>query len=223
MIAEWKTYSVQELIASRVLVIGDGYRAKNSELSNDGLPFARGGNINQGFLFDNAECLDTSNLRKAGEKISKVGDVVFTSKGTVGRFAFVQEKTPRFVYSPQLCYWRVLDSNLILPRFLYYWMQGEEFFKQYSGVKGQTDMADYVSLVKSGRRFQITFPPIEEQHRIAAVLSVLDEKIELNLQMNATLEQIAQVIFKCWFVDFKFPGFDGEFVDGLPKAGKLEK
>ena len=127
---EWRQFEVENLIASRILVISDGYRAKNSELSNHGLPFARGGNINQGFLFDDADCLDVSNLQKAGEKISKVGDVVFTSKGTVGRFAFVKESTPRFVYSPQLCFWRVLDSNFILPRFLYYWMQGREFFAQ---------------------------------------------------------------------------------------------
>ncbi|MFA5657016.1 MAG: restriction endonuclease subunit S, partial [Dysgonamonadaceae bacterium] len=50
------------------------------------------------------------------------------------------------------------------------------------------------------------------------ILSSLDEKIELNLQMNQTLEAMAQAIFKEWFVNFNFPGFDGELVDGLPKG-----
>lgn len=57
---------------------------------------------------------------------------------------------------------------------------------------------------------------LDEQSRIASILSSLDDKIELNLQINKTLEAIAQAIFKEWFVDFRFPGFDGEMVDGLP-------
>lgn len=58
---------------------------------------------------------------------------------------------------------------------------------------------------------------------IAEILSALDEKIELNLEMNRTLEKIAQATFKHWFVDFQFPGFDGELVDGLPKGWKYGK
>lgn len=57
-----------------------------------------------------------------------------------------------------------------------------------------------------------------EQQQIAQILSSLDDKIELNLQMNQTLEAMAQAIFKEWFVNFNFPGFDGELVDGLPKG-----
>jgi type I restriction enzyme S subunit len=66
-------------------------------------------------------------------------------------------------------------------------------------------------------------PPIEEQRRIAEMLSSLDEKIELNLQMNVTLEKIVQAIFKKWFVDFQFPDFDGELVDGLPKGWRTAR
>lgn len=64
---------------------------------------------------------------------------------------------------------------------------------------------------------------IKEQRQIAAILSSLDDKIELNLQMNQTLEAMAQAIFKEWFVDFNFPGFDGVLVDGLPKGWRVEK
>lgn len=59
---------------------------------------------------------------------------------------------------------------------------------------------------------------LTEQSLIASILSSLDDKIELNLQMNKTLEAIAQTIFKEWFVDFKFPEFNEELVDGLPKG-----
>jgi len=69
----------------------------------------------------------------------------------------------------------------------------------------------------------VLVPPLEEQSRIASILSSLDDKIELNLRMNKTLEAIAQAIFKEWFVDFRFPGFDGELVDGLPKGWRRGK
>ncbi len=72
-------------------------------------------------------------------------------------------------------------------------------------------------------KLEINLPDIETQSRIASILSSLDDKIELNLQMNKTLEAIAQAIFKEWFVDFKFPGFDGVMVYGLPKGWRKVK
>jgi type I restriction enzyme S subunit len=192
---------ISELIDTGVLVVNDGYRAKNSELSSKGLPFARAQNIKSGFQFDGADCLPLEDLGKLGIKVSEPGDVVFTSKGTVGRFAFVTDETPRFVYSPQLCFWRVLDLERLHPRWLYYWMHSREFFVQFSGVAGQTDMADYVSL-RDQRRMHIRVPSLGEQKAIAGVLGALDDKIELNRRMNETLEAMARAIFKSWFVDF---------------------
>jgi len=103
-------YSVEDLIAKGKLLIGDGYRAKNDELAPPGTPFARAGNINDGFRFQGADCFPSVNLARVGNKISEPGDVVFTSKGTVGRFALVRPTTERFVYSPQLCFWRSLET-----------------------------------------------------------------------------------------------------------------
>ena len=152
--------------------------------------------------------------------------MVFTSKGTVGRFAFVRAETRTFVYAPQLCYWRSLDPDEIWPNFLYYWMHSREFRLQASSLKGQTDMADYVSLGDQ-RRMHITLPPIHEQRAIADVLGSLDGKIELNRRMNRTLEQMAAAIFKAWFVDFEpvrakasgaasFPGMPQPVFNALP-------
>jgi type I restriction enzyme S subunit len=224
MPGEWRRHSVSTLIESGVLVVGDGYRAKNEELSSVGLPFARAGNINGGFRFDDADCFPEANVGRVGTKISQPGDVVFTSKGTVGRFAFVRSGTPRFVYSPQLCFWRSQDPNRIDPRFLFFWMFGREFFVQFKGVAGQTDMAEYVSLADQ-RRMHITLPPPPEQRAIARILGTLDDKIELNRQMNETLEAMARALFKSWFVDFdparakaegRDPGLPGEIAALFP-------
>ena len=85
-------------------------------------------------------------VARAGSKISRIGDVAFTSKGTIGRFARVGETTDRFVYSPQVCFWRSLDQQRLHPAILYCWMLTEDFTAQIGAVADQTDMAPYVSL-----------------------------------------------------------------------------
>ena len=222
----WIPHSTGDLIAEGSLSIGDGYRAKNSELSTSGLPFARAGNIDGGFQFDEADRFPEQDLAKVGDKVSQPSDVVFTSKGTVGRLAFVRETTPRFVYAPQLCFWRALATDVIDARWLYYWMCGAEFTQQISGVKGQTDMADYVSLTDQ-RRMAITLPPTSIQRAIAGVLGALDDKIEQNRRTARTLERLARAIFRAWFVDCEpvkakvagatsFPSMPQAVFDALP-------
>ncbi|MHB8091907.1 MAG: restriction endonuclease subunit S [Syntrophales bacterium] len=74
-------------------------------------------------------------------------------------------------------------------------------------------------------QLSIGVPPLPAQRRIAGILSALDEKIELNRQTNATLEAIAQAIFKEWFVDFNFPGATGEMVESelgmIPRGWRM--
>ncbi len=135
-----------ELIAEGTLEIGDGYRAKNTELAAEGLPFVRAGDLQTGFDLDGAERLGPASLAKAAVKISRPGDVAFTSKGTVGRLARVADDTPQFVYSPQICFWRTLNANALHPAILYCWMCSEDFMRQVRAVSGQTDMAPYISL-----------------------------------------------------------------------------
>jgi type I restriction enzyme S subunit len=208
MAGEWQQHDIDQLISEGMLVIGDGYRAKNEELTDHGLPFARAGTINDGFQFEGADHFPAERLARVGNKVSQPGDVVFTSKGTVGRFAFVRRSTPQFVYSPQLCFWRSLD----------HWMFGREFFVQFKGVAGQTDMAEYVSLGDQ-RRMRITLPPLGEQQSIARILGTLDDKIELNRRMSETLEVMARTLFKSWFVDFDPVRAKAEGREtGLPRA-----
>lgn len=220
------THMVADLIASSKLWIGDGYRAKNSELDSAGIPFARAGDINDGFHFTSGDCLPEEDAWKAGNKLSEAGDVVFTSKGTVGRFGFVTEGIQRFVYSPQLCFWRSLDCEAIYPRFLFYWIQGKEFYRQYKSVSQKTDMAEYVSL-SDQRSMEITLPELSSQKAIAHILGTLDDKIELNRKTNETLEAMAKALFKSWFVDFdpvrakaegRPTGFPAEISDLFPDS-----
>lgn len=105
--------------------------------------------------------------------------------------------------------------------FLYYVVATEEFTSLANSGSSGTRMprADWKQLEKS----EWAIPDLATQVEIAQILSSLDDKIELLQQMNQTLENIAQAIFKEWFVDFNFPGFDGELVDGLPKGWRMGK
>lgn len=183
------TRTVQQWIDAGDLLIGDGYRAKRSELGEPGLPFVRAGNLqDMGFKFSNAEILCDASVIAAKEKVSEPYDVAFTSKGTVGRMTLVSKHTPRFVYSPQVCWWRVTNNDAINPHVLYRWMESAEFMGQVGRVKGQTDMADYVSL-RDQRAMQFTLPPMTQQKLIADELKNIDAMIASNIAESETLAQ----------------------------------
>ena len=100
------------------------------------------------------------------------------------------------------------------PRFVYYLLKNFDLAGHNSGSAVPSLNRNYIHPLEV-----IAPQEIEEQKAIAKILSDLDAKIELNHQMNKTLEQIAQAIFKQWFVDFEFLGHEkAKFVDGVPEG-----
>lgn len=198
----WTKLKVSQLIGNGWLEIGDGYRAKNSEMADAGLPFVRAGDVNGRVNTTGVDLLGEASLAAVGNKRSRPGDAVITTKGTIGRMALVRPDDPAFIYSPQLCFWRSLNPRKIDPNWLYYALHSEEMRHQMSWSAAQTDMAPYISLTDQRTVFEITLPPIDDQISIGGVLLSLDMKIDLNRQMAATLEEMARSLFKSWFVDF---------------------
>ena len=100
--------------------------------------------------------------------------------------------------------------------YLYYVLADDEFFKYSMATSKGTKMprGDKVSIME----YPIKLPPLPTQQKIAAILSSLDDKIELNNKINTNLEQQAQALFKNWFVDFE--PFGGKMPEGW-KIGKL--
>jgi type I restriction enzyme S subunit len=203
MVGEWRAATFQQLLDEGLLEIGDGYRAQNNELGGAGPIFLRAGHVTDSHIdFTDVEHFHDHLAVKVRSKMSKVGDTIITTKGnSTGRTSFVTDRLPPFVYSPHLSYWRSRDPEKLCGGFLRYWSQGVEFINQLSGMKASTDMAPYLSLTDQ-RRLSITLPPLAEQKAIAVVLGALDDKIELNRRMNATLEAMARALFQSWFVDF---------------------
>ncbi|MEM3473641.1 MAG: restriction endonuclease subunit S [archaeon] len=95
------------------------------------------------------------------------------------------------------------------PMFIYYLLISSEVrniaIKSMTGTSGRQRVEKEVF-----KSILVPFPPLSEQRAIAKILSDLDSKIELNQQMNKTLEAIGQAIFKHWFIDFEFPNEEGK-------------
>ena len=110
--------------------------------------------------------------------------------------------------------------------FLFYFVANQDFINESNSGSSGTRMprADWGHLSKTEWNIPES---IEVQRRIAAILSVLDDKIEMNRQTNQMLEAIAQAIFKEWFVDFRFPGATGEMQESelcpIPKGWRVGK
>jgi type I restriction enzyme S subunit len=203
-------YKFVDLINSGVLLVSDGYRAKNEELGGDGPIFLRAAHVTDSHIdLSGVDRFQKEIAGKVASKLSQAGDVIVTTKGnSTGRVAFVDESLPPFVYSPHLSFWRSLDQNVVWPGFLRYWSRGHEFRDQLNGLAASTDMAPYLSLVDQ-KRLCISLPEISEQRGTAGVLGALDDKIDLSRRMNEPLETIAREIFKSWFVNFD-PAQEGQ-------------
>jgi len=190
----WRVARVEALSEAGALSVGDGYRAKNSELSPSGsLPFARAGNVNNGFSFGGADHVSPEAIERLGDKVSRPFDVVFTSKGTVGRFGFVGPHTPKFAYSPQLCFWRSTNQGELDSFYLYEWMHSRYFGEQVDRVKGQTDMAEYVSL-RDQRRMVLMVPAVRVQASFSLVASALHRQIWATVEESRTLAALRDAL-----------------------------
>ena len=111
-----------------------------------------------------------------------------------------------------------LNAQICVPMFFYYLHQLENLSILNSGS------AQPQITIESLTKYSFRIPSLDDQHRIASILSSLDRKIELNNKINADLEEMAQAIFKNWFVDFE-PFKDGKFVDSelgmIPEGWKV--
>jgi type I restriction enzyme S subunit len=190
----------------------------------------RGKNYPNGEDFQNAGyCifLNTKNVTKTGfdftekmfitkekDEVLRKGkligyDVVMTTRGTVGNIAY---------FDPNIKYKNVrINSGMVIirannlflqPKFLYYILKNpitQEKIKQFSTGSAQPQLP--ISTIK---KVDFSLPDLATQKAIANILSSLDDKIELNNKINKNLEELAQIIYKRWFVDFEFPNEDGD-------------
>ncbi len=129
----------------------------------------------------------------------RIGDILFGRKGAVERRALVRADEDGWLQGSDCIRLRLLDTA-IDPVYVSY-VFGSSAYRSWiiRNAQGATMPSLNQEIIS---RIPLPVPPLSEQRAIAHILGTLDNKIELNQQMNGTLEAIAQAIFKSWFVDF---------------------
>lgn len=151
------------------------------------------------------------------------GDIFFTASSEtpdeVAMSSVLLDEVENLTFNGFCKRFRLKNFNTLLPEYARYLFRDISFRNEvYQRATG--DIRFNISQ-ESLANIEIEIPDIEPQKEIADILSSLDDKIEINIQMNETFEIMAQAIYKEWFVDFKFPDFDGILIDGLPKGWKI--
>ncbi len=146
-------------------------------------------------IFNAERCLSSIGINQLASKVLPVDSVIVTCIGSdMGKVALnkVQCITNQQINS-------IISNRLLVdPTFLYYKLTDE-----YLTLKNLATGGSTMPILNKSEfdRIEVCLPPLPIQHRIAEILSALDDKIELNRQMNHTLEQMAQAIYKHYFVD----------------------
>jgi type I restriction enzyme, S subunit len=139
----------------------------------------------------------------------KVNDVLISKDGnTLLKYVFVNKHERELVVLSSIAILRP-NTNILNPFYLKYFLSDPRT-KQLL-LRGYSSGSALPRIVlKDFKQLPIPVPPLSEQEKIASILSSLDNKIELNNAINKNLEEMAQALFKRWFVDFEFPNENGE-------------
>ena len=158
-----------------------------------------------------------SDLELPEDKYCHNGDLLFAWACTFGPHIWKEDNT---IFHYHI--WKIVeDKNVVDRRFYYYYLKYAT-----GGFLGALNGSVMVHITKASmEKMNIKIPKnLDDQRRIASILSSLDRKIELNNKINADLEEMAQAIFKNWFVDFE-PFKDGKFVNSelgmIPEGWKV--
>ena len=216
---EWKEVRLGDIADVQTGPFGSQLHKEN--YVNKGTPIVTVEHLgNKWFTSQNLPMVSDEDKLRLAKYCSQEGDVIFSRVGSVDRCSYVSKEYSGWLFSGRCL--RVRPRSGINPEYLYYFLTNEGT-KQY--IRNIAVGATMPSInTKLLNEVPITIPSLETQHRIASILSSLDRKIELNNKINADLEEMAQAIFKNWFVDFE-PFKDGKFVDSelgmIPEGWKV--
>ena len=208
--------SYSNVKAHEICEVTSSKRIYASEYVKEGVPFYRGReiiekqkglqNVSTEIYISESEYLEIKN--KFG--VPGEGDLLLTSVGTLG-IPYIVKPGERFYFKDgNLIWFRKLRG--IISEYLYYWLLsplGKAELKKCT--IGASQQAFTIVLIKN---MDLQLPPVTVQKKVSAVLSSFDYLIKNNLRRIKILEEMAQALYREWFVHFRFPGHEGvRFVD----------
>ncbi|MBK6783797.1 MAG: restriction endonuclease subunit S [Saprospiraceae bacterium] len=196
----WKEYKLSALME----IIGGGTpKTSVEEYWNGKIPWLSVvdfGNDNK-FVENTEKKITDLGLKNSSTKLLKDGQIIISARGTVGEMAVVKGE----MAFNQSCYGLDAKPEICTNNFLYYLLKCKinELKRNAHGA-----VFDTITRTSFDSIFAI-LPDLPTQTAIAEILSSLDDKIELNHKINQELENLAQTLFKQWFIDFEFPDENG--------------
>ena len=213
--SEWPTCSLKEASVQLIDCDHKTPKAQETGFPYIGIPQMKEGNID----FDaNPRLISQSDLVTWTKKAKpQTNDVILSRRCNSGETAHVSSRT-EFALGQNLVILRSVGER-VFPPYLRWVVRSPQWWAEVG--KYLNPGAIFESLKCADiPKFKVPFPPIPEQKAIAHILGSLDDKIELNRRMNATLEGMAQALFKSWFVDFD-PVIDNAIKAGNPIPDEL--
>lgn len=199
---EWKEYKMSDLI-DEIAMGPFGSNIKVDCFVGSGIPVLNGSNL-VGFRL-NEEAFNYVTKEKAdslGHSNAYRGDVVVTHRGTLGQIVYIPEdsKYDRYVISQSQFRFVCKKGLVYVPYLVYYFHSREGQYKLLANAS-QVGVPALARPTSSFKEVIVSLPSLPTQRRIAAILSSLDDKIDLLHRENATLEQMAETLFRQWFIE----------------------
>lgn len=233
MTAEWRELPLEDCMAAII-----DYRGKTPRKTTSGIPLVTAKIIKGGRIEKPSEFIDPTDYDEWMRRgIPAAGDIVLTTEAPLGEVA--QLDGNKVALAQRVITLRAKEG-IMDNTFLKFLMQSVYVQEQ---LKGRSTGTTVHGIRQSElRKVSLPVPPIGDQRAIAHILGTLDDKIDLNLKMNQTLEAMARAIFKSWFVDFDpvrakaegrdhglppdiaalFPGsFEGSDLGEIPKRWRI--
>lgn len=202
--SEWKEVRLGDYIKD--IAAGPfGSNLKVSCFVDKGFPIIDGANLKSFKVTDNiTKYVTDEKARSLYRSIAKRGDIVVTISGNVGQISYIPFDSEYEEYLVSQRQFRAtIDETSINVPFLVYYFHTRIGQSKILSFANQVGVPALAQPLKNFRNILITIPEVEEQKKIAGILSSLDAKIETNNKLNEKLEEMAQAIFKSWFVDFE--------------------
>ena len=183
-----------------------GTQFSASEYVSAGVPVINVRNIGYGNIIEqDLEFVSEETKKRLRAHILKTSDIVFGRKGSVDRHAYIDERYSGWVQGSDCI--RVRCRENINPHYLSHYLKLAHVKKQInSSAVGSTMASLNVDILKD---IMVILPDIFVQNQIESILSVLEEKIEINSQICVELEAMAKTLYDYWFVQFDFPDENG--------------
>jgi len=167
------------------------------------------------FILDNLPMVSDADKKRLSKYILKEGDIVFSRVGAVDRCTYVSKKEDGWMFSGRCL--RVRFNEKADARFISFYFRQRYFKEMMLNISVGATMPSLNTTLMDN--MPLYLPAKDIQQKIAAVLSALDSKIELNNRINRELEAMAKTLYDYWFVQFDFPDADGKPYKG--SGGKL--